>query len=77
MFQVWAAVPPWKQGSLAEYLTLTEYEVRGFKRYTIYSSHPAALYWSVSLTPGTLEVFEFILACTLMEPMMNLLTIHY
>ncbi|CAL8315593.1 unnamed protein product [Lota lota] len=25
--EVWAAVPPWKQGSLAEYLTLTEYEV--------------------------------------------------
>lgn len=27
VFQVWAAVPPWKQGSLAEYVTLTEYEV--------------------------------------------------
>lgn len=25
--EVWAAVPPWKQGSLAEYVTLTEYEV--------------------------------------------------
>ncbi|XP_073348878.1 reticulon-4-interacting protein 1 homolog, mitochondrial-like [Pagrus major] len=25
--EVWAAVPPWKQGSLAEFLTLTEYEV--------------------------------------------------
>lgn len=29
VFQVWAAVPPWKQGSLAEYVTLTEYEVSG------------------------------------------------
>ena len=27
VFQVWAAVPPWKQGSLAEFVTLTEYEV--------------------------------------------------
>lgn len=26
-FQVWAAVPPWKQGSLAEFVTLTEFEV--------------------------------------------------
>lgn len=26
-FQVWAAVPPWKQGSLAEFATLTEFEV--------------------------------------------------
>uniref|UniRef100_G3P4Q9 NAD(P)H oxidoreductase RTN4IP1, mitochondrial n=1 Tax=Gasterosteus aculeatus aculeatus TaxID=481459 RepID=G3P4Q9_GASAC len=25
--EVWAAVPPWKQGSLAEFVTLTEYEV--------------------------------------------------
>ncbi|KAK5600133.1 Reticulon-4-interacting protein 1, mitochondrial [Crenichthys baileyi] len=25
--EVWAAIPPWKQGSLAEYVTLTEYEV--------------------------------------------------
>lgn len=25
--EVWAAVPPWKQGSLAEYVTLSEYEV--------------------------------------------------
>ncbi|KAG7508584.1 reticulon-4-interacting protein 1-like, mitochondrial-like [Solea senegalensis] len=25
--EVWAAVPPWKQGSLAQYVTLTEYEV--------------------------------------------------
>ncbi|XP_034755558.1 reticulon-4-interacting protein 1 homolog, mitochondrial-like isoform X1 [Etheostoma cragini] len=25
--EVWAAVPPWKQGSLAEFMTLTEYEV--------------------------------------------------
>ncbi|CAL8317966.1 unnamed protein product [Merluccius merluccius] len=25
--EVWAAVPPWKQGSLAEYVTLNEYEV--------------------------------------------------
>lgn len=25
--EVWAAVPPWKHGSLAEYVTLTEYEV--------------------------------------------------
>ncbi|RVE55710.1 hypothetical protein OJAV_G00229220 [Oryzias javanicus] len=25
--EVWAAVPPWKQGSLAEYVKLTEYEV--------------------------------------------------
>lgn len=27
VLQVWAAVPPWKQGSLAEFVTLTEYEV--------------------------------------------------
>lgn len=27
LLQVWAAVPPWKQGSLAEFVTLTEYEV--------------------------------------------------
>lgn len=27
IFQVWAAVPPWKQGSLAEFVKLTEYEV--------------------------------------------------
>lgn len=27
VFQVWASVPPWKQGSLAEFVTLTEYEV--------------------------------------------------
>lgn len=27
VFQVWAAVPPWKQGCLAEFVTLTEYEV--------------------------------------------------
>lgn len=26
-FQVWASVPPWKQGSLAEFVTLTEFEV--------------------------------------------------
>lgn len=26
-FQVWAAVPPWKQGGLAEFVTLTEFEV--------------------------------------------------
>lgn len=25
--EVWAAVPPWKQGSLAEFVTLSEYEV--------------------------------------------------
>uniref|UniRef100_A0A3P9M9V1 NAD(P)H oxidoreductase RTN4IP1, mitochondrial n=1 Tax=Oryzias latipes TaxID=8090 RepID=A0A3P9M9V1_ORYLA len=25
--EVWAAIPPWKQGSLAEYVKLTEYEV--------------------------------------------------
>ncbi|XP_058468490.1 reticulon-4-interacting protein 1 homolog, mitochondrial-like [Solea solea] len=25
--EVWAAVPPWKQGSLAQYVTLTEFEV--------------------------------------------------
>ncbi|XP_033504345.1 NAD(P)H oxidoreductase RTN4IP1, mitochondrial-like [Epinephelus lanceolatus] len=25
--EVWAAIPPWKQGSLAEFVTLTEYEV--------------------------------------------------
>uniref|UniRef100_A0A3Q3XB63 NAD(P)H oxidoreductase RTN4IP1, mitochondrial n=1 Tax=Mola mola TaxID=94237 RepID=A0A3Q3XB63_MOLML len=25
--EVWAAVPPWKQGSLAEFVTLTDYEV--------------------------------------------------
>ncbi|TNM94867.1 hypothetical protein fugu_017626 [Takifugu bimaculatus] len=25
--EVWAAVPPWKQGSLAEFVTLTEFEV--------------------------------------------------
>lgn len=25
--KVWAAVPPWKQGSLAEFITLSEYEV--------------------------------------------------
>lgn len=25
--EVWATVPPWKQGSLAEFVTLTEYEV--------------------------------------------------
>ncbi|TKS75559.1 Reticulon-4-interacting protein 1, mitochondrial NOGO-interacting mitochondrial protein [Collichthys lucidus] len=25
--EVWAAVPPWKQGSLAEFVTLTEYEL--------------------------------------------------
>ncbi|XP_034555055.1 reticulon-4-interacting protein 1 homolog, mitochondrial-like [Notolabrus celidotus] len=25
--EVWAAVPPWKQGSLSEFVTLTEYEV--------------------------------------------------
>ncbi|XP_069578460.1 reticulon-4-interacting protein 1 homolog, mitochondrial-like [Brachyistius frenatus] len=25
--EVWAAVPPWKQGSLAQFVTLTEYEV--------------------------------------------------
>lgn len=25
--EVWAAVPPWKQGSLAEFITLSEYEV--------------------------------------------------
>lgn len=25
--EVWAAVPPWKQGSLTEFVTLTEYEV--------------------------------------------------
>nr|XP_046228508.1 reticulon-4-interacting protein 1 homolog, mitochondrial-like [Scatophagus argus] len=25
--EVWAAVPPWKQGSLAEFVTLTEYEI--------------------------------------------------
>lgn len=26
-FQVWAAIPPWKQGSLAEFVALTEFEV--------------------------------------------------
>lgn len=26
-FKVWAAVPPWKQGSLAEFVNLTEFEV--------------------------------------------------
>lgn len=28
VFQVWATVPPWKQGSLADFVTLTEFEVR-------------------------------------------------
>lgn len=32
VLQVWAAVPPWKQGSLAEFVNLTEFEVSAWLR---------------------------------------------
>ncbi|XP_056150233.1 reticulon-4-interacting protein 1 homolog, mitochondrial-like [Lampris incognitus] len=57
--EVWAAVPPWKQGSLAEFVALTEYEVSHKPKlvsHTEAASIPyvAATTWSALVNAGGL-----------------------